>query len=219
MHFLRLAVFGAIVTALVLLAAFDTDSGATTLDDAGNSVNTAREPQIRRQLGPSELDLAERRISILEEENARLTQRALTAEHELTVQMERADRAELNAHRVTAKVDGWTFAMQEAVYWTVFNALAPAADLDYALRVAQCESGGELDPHAAVGPTKDYGRLQINRKSWKATHQLLYPGEQFETHVLRPEVNARMAAYVWNDSGSWGPWACHYIIRGVPVPW
>jgi len=153
---------------------------------------------------------AEQKIEVLEEVNAQLRQTSIEQEQQIALATLRADRAEL---------DGWTFEMQEQVFWTVFATLAPNADLDVGARVAQCESGGTISPHDAVSTSKDFGRLQINRKSWLTTFRQMFPGEEFETYVLRPEINARMAAFVWNDSGSWGPWACWYITRGVPVPW
>jgi Transglycosylase SLT domain len=74
-----------------------------------------------------------------------------------------------------------------------------------AMGVAQCESG--LDPNAVSAGGGNWGLFQINT---------VHSGD-FEavtghswSEVLDPYLNATYAAYLYNQSGGWGPWACKW---------
>lgn len=73
--------------------------------------------------------------------------------------------------------------------------------------ILPCESGGELDPDAAVGPTDDWGRAQINRPTWSARFTEL-TGAPFEQHIGTPILNGFMAAHVEGEQGltAWTCW-------------
>jgi hypothetical protein len=80
-------------------------------------------------------------------------------------------------------------------------AFGPIAD--QATRVAQCESS--LDPNAVSPGGGNHGLFQINN---------VHSGD-FEavtgqpwSNVLDPYANANYAAWLYNQSGGWGPWAC-----------
>lgn len=81
-----------------------------------------------------------------------------------------------------------------------FGPLAPQAT-----RVAQCESS--LNPAAVSPGGGNWGLFQINQ---------VHAG-QFEavtgvpwSSVTDPYANARYAAWLYNQSGGWGPWTCRW---------
>lgn len=73
--------------------------------------------------------------------------------------------------------------------------------------ILPCESGGEPDPDAAVGPTDDWGRAQINRPTWSKRFTEL-TGAEFEDHISNPILNGFMAAHVETEQGlrAWTCW-------------
>ena len=64
--------------------------------------------------------------------------------------------------------------------------------------ILPCESGGENNPHAAVGRTDDHGRAQINRPVWKNRFEQKF-GVPFDTHIYDPYLNGAMAATVEHE--------------------
>jgi len=72
--------------------------------------------------------------------------------------------------------------------------------------ILPCESGGEPDPDAAVGPTDDWGRAQINRPTWAVRFREL-TGATFEDHIDKPILNGFMAAHVESEQGL-SAWTC-----------
>ena len=72
--------------------------------------------------------------------------------------------------------------------------------------ILPCESGGEADPDAAVGPTDDWGRAQINRPTWANRFREL-TGAAFEDHIGKPILNGFMAAHVESEQGL-SAWTC-----------
>jgi len=81
-----------------------------------------------------------------------------------------------------------------------FGPLAPQAT-----RVAQCESS--LDPAAVSPGGGNWGLFQINRVH--AGEFQAVTGVPWSA-VTDPYANARYAAWLYNQSGGWGPWACRW---------
>jgi soluble lytic murein transglycosylase-like protein len=82
-------------------------------------------------------------------------------------------------------------------------AFGPIAD--QATRVAQCESS--LNPGAVSPGGGNYGLFQINRVH---SGQFQSVTGQPWSNVTDPYANARYAAWVYNQSGGWGPWTCRW---------
>jgi hypothetical protein len=72
--------------------------------------------------------------------------------------------------------------------------------------ILPCESGGQPSPDAAVGPTDDWGRAQINRPTWKKRFEAL-TGANFEENITDPVLNGFMAAHVEQEQGL-SAWTC-----------
>lgn len=70
-----------------------------------------------------------------------------------------------------------------------------------ALRVVQCESGG----NAAAYNAGNYGLFQINAVHVEKVRRVT--GSADLSLLFDPDVNAAVAYIIWSDSG-WGPWAC-----------
>ena len=76
---------------------------------------------------------------------------------------------------------------------------------DQAMRVAQCESN--LDPNAVSSGGANWGLFQINtihRDSFESV-----TGHSWN-EILDPYLNARFAAWLYNQSGGWSPWGCYW---------
>ena len=85
----------------------------------------------------------------------------------------------------------------------ITQAFGPIAD--QAMGVAQCESG--LDPNAVSSGGGNWGLFQINtvhRGDFEAV-----TGQPWSS-VLDPYLNASFAAWLYNQSGGWGPWGCRW---------
>jgi soluble lytic murein transglycosylase-like protein len=74
-----------------------------------------------------------------------------------------------------------------------------------ATRVAQCESG--LNPAAVSSGGGNWGLFQINRVH--AGQFQAVTGQPWSA-VTDPYANARYAAWLYNQSGGWGPWTCRW---------
>jgi soluble lytic murein transglycosylase-like protein len=70
-------------------------------------------------------------------------------------------------------------------------------ETDYALRIMQCESGGNAAAHS---PTNDYGLMQVN-----AVHAAKVGGNL--NALYDPATNIRIAKQIRDGSG-WGAWSC-----------
>ncbi|MEY2403986.1 MAG: hypothetical protein QOD38_1537 [Acidimicrobiaceae bacterium] len=85
----------------------------------------------------------------------------------------------------------------------ISQAFGPIAD--QAMGVAQCESS--LDPNAVSPGGGNWGLFQINT---------VHSGEfeavtgQSWDNVLDPYLNSNFAAWLYDQSGGWGPWACRW---------
>ena len=85
----------------------------------------------------------------------------------------------------------------------ITQAFGPIAD--QAMGVAQCESG--LDPNAVSGGGGNWGLFQINTVHSGDFEAVT--GQPWSS-VLDPYLNANFAAWLYNQSGGWGPWACRW---------
>ena len=85
----------------------------------------------------------------------------------------------------------------------ITQAFGPIAD--QAMGVARCES--HLDPNAVSRGGGNWGLFQINtvhRSSFESV-----TGQPW-SNVLDPYANAQFAAWLYNQSGGWGPWGCRW---------
>ena len=78
----------------------------------------------------------------------------------------------------------------------------PADQVDYALAIMACESGGNPNALNLEGSSAR-GLFQILASLWVPTFGVSY--EAF----YDPETNVRLAREIWNQSG-WEPWSCHH---------
>jgi hypothetical protein len=76
---------------------------------------------------------------------------------------------------------------------------------DQAMRVADCESS--LDPSAVSPGGGNYGLFQINSVHRDSFEQVT--GRPW-SDVLDAYANSQFAAWLYNQSGGWGPWACRW---------
>lgn len=74
--------------------------------------------------------------------------------------------------------------------------------------ILPCESGTQPNPFTAVSRTDDWGRAQINRRTWAPRFTEL-TGRQFEDWILDPMLNGYMAGVVENEHfGGLNAWTC-----------
>lgn len=81
--------------------------------------------------------------------------------------------------------------------WRSLVASYFGSETDYALRIMQCESGGNTAAHS---PTNDYGLMQVN-----AVHAAKVGGDL--SALYNPETNIRIAKQIRDGSG-WKAWSC-----------
>ena len=77
---------------------------------------------------------------------------------------------------------------------------------DQAMRVANCESS--LNPGAVSRGGGNWGLFQINTVHSGSFQGVT--GRPFYNDSLDPYANAQFAAWLYNNSGGWGPWACRW---------
>ena len=77
----------------------------------------------------------------------------------------------------------------------------PADQVNYALAIMRCESGGNPNAHS---PTADRGLMQINQ-----VHSAKVGGNL--NSLFDPHTNMRVARQVWDGAG-WGAWTCSWKI-------
>jgi len=76
----------------------------------------------------------------------------------------------------------------------------PADQVDHALTIMACESGGNA---GAKNPTSSArGLFQILASLWAPNFGVTYEA------LYDPETNVRLARRIWDQSG-WGAWSCH----------
>src|SRR6476659_4016049 len=77
---------------------------------------------------------------------------------------------------------------------------------DQAMRGANSKSA--LDPGSFIGGGCNWGLGQINT-GHSGTFQAV-TGRPFYNDARDPYANAQFAAWLYNNSGGWGPWACRW---------
>jgi hypothetical protein len=103
----------------------------------------------------------------------------------------------LSACDTNAQAD--TSVAQDAIT----QAFGPIAD--QAMGVAQCESN--LDPNAVSSGGGNWGLFQINTVHKNSFEEVTgHPWSE----VLDPYLNSNFAAWLYNQSSGWGPWACKW---------
>lgn len=149
------------------------------------------------------LQLEERdaRIDVLHEQLAVLQQSVFASEHAI-----QEHRDTLLDEREELRTSD-RFQDEAMEQWRMGYSLGGGQHLPaFESIILPCESGGEADPDAAVGPTDDWGRAQINRPTWSKRFTEL-TGAAFEDHIGNPILNGFMAAHVENEQGL-SAWTC-----------
>lgn len=85
--------------------------------------------------------------------------------------------------------------------WRALTAKYFGSEVDYALRIMQCESGGNS---GALSHTGDRGLMQVNH-----VHAAKVGGNL--DLLYDPETNLRVAKQIRDGSG-WAAWSCNYKI-------
>lgn len=223
-------VVAAAVVACVAFIVFSFVSYEQQLDEAHrtNQAAVAERDEARSltQRTGVQLDDARRTISEQRTQIEQLNDETESQAHDIAEaqRFARADAARINdlevqVEQLLPQDDGLNLAQQDRIWWTIFATLAPTADPNIGRAVLQCESGGVANPHTVVSPTNDVGRAQINKAAHAGKVAARWPSLSFEAAMGDPARNAVMAAVVYNDAGSWAPWACYWITTGRPVPW
>ncbi len=142
-------------------------------------------------------------ISVLQEQVAIARQATLQSEDRVDSQRETIVKFQQS--------EGFATATREAALerWRVGYRIGGGQNLSaFENVILPCESGGEIDPDAAVGPTDDWGRSQINRPTWKNRFEEL-TGLVFEDWIRDPLLNGYMAAVVEDEhSSGLNAWTC-----------
>ena len=199
-RFVVAAVLAVTAAALIFSTAV---SGAQTEPVEIRGYAAADELALLRQ----ELADAEGRIAVLEQQLARTRQSALRAEERVGRQREtivRLQEAE-NDFMSPLSVEYQERAMDA---WRAGYHMGGGRNLAaFENVILPCESGGEVDPFAAIGRTDDWGRAQINRPTWRVRFTEL-TGLTFEEWILDPTLNGYMAAKVELEQGlrAWTCW-------------
>ena len=170
-------------------------------------VADAAEPSLQSDTTVEELEaiIAEQelQIAVLQEQVAIARQATLQSEDRVDSQRETIVKFQQS--------EGFATATREAAFdrWRVGYRIGGGTNLSaFENVILPCESGGEIDPDAAVGPTDDWGRAQINRPTWKNRFEEL-TGLVFEDWIRDPLLNGYMAAVVEDEhSSGLNAWTC-----------
>lgn len=178
---------------------------------SGSSAQTEDEGRLARS-GPNrasqledDLANAETIINALEQQLAISRQAVLNGEVRIQTQratIEAMQQTEVLSAAITRVDSGFD-------QWTLGYDLGGGGNVGaFEHIILPCESGGEPDPDAAIGPTDDWGRAQINRPTWSDRFEEL-TGLTFEAHILDPVLNGYMAAVVEQEhSRGLNAWTC-----------
>ncbi|RZV41854.1 MAG: hypothetical protein EX269_15730 [Acidimicrobiales bacterium] len=109
----------------------------------------------------------------------------------------------------TALLGGGPLVERQMDEWRVGYYLGGGRNLAaFENTILPCESGTQPDPFAAISRTDDWGRAQINRRTWAPRFAEL-TGRQFEDWILDPMLNGYMAGIVENEHfGGLNAWTC-----------
>lgn len=192
---------------IIIFGATRSDAQTAEVVVADDGVAEAAEPSL--QAGPSVEDLeaiiAEQQlqIDVLQEQVAIARQATLQSEDRIDSQRETIIQFQQTDEFSTATRE---LAMEQ---WRVGYRIGGGENLPaFENVILPCESGGEIDPDAAVGPTDDWGRAQINRPTWKNRFEEL-TGVVFEDWIREPVLNGYMAAIVEEEqTNGLNAWTC-----------
>jgi len=129
--------------------------------------------------------------------------RQIAALEEQLVFLRQAQLSELHANQTSDAANEDAMDQWRAGYTLGGGQNLPA----FESTILPCESGTQPNPDVAVGRTDDWGRAQINRRTWKARFESL-TGADFETGIVDPVLNGYMAAHVEQEQGlkAWTCW-------------
>lgn len=181
-------------------------AAVTILGTSGLSAQKAAPTQERPdQIAELTEQLADRdaKIAALTEQLGVARQAAIRTEDRIDIQQDTIlEFQEIKRRNDDVEVDAFE-------QWRVGYAIGGGQNLRAFERVIlPCESGGEDDPDAAIGPTDDWGRAQINRPTWSDRFEEL-TGASFEELVRQPLLNGYMAARVEVEhSSGLNAWTC-----------
>jgi hypothetical protein len=149
----------------------------------------------------AQIEERDSRIAVLEEQLVFLRQAHLASQLGNDEQQDTVLEAQINNRQAPE------FQADAMVQWRAGFRLGGGKNLAaFEQTILPCESGGELDPDMAVGPTDDWGRSQINRPTWKVRFESL-TGVNFEENITNPILNGYMAAHVERQQGL-NAWTC-----------
>jgi len=140
--------------------------------------------------------------------------RQIAALEEQLVFLRQAQLSELHANQTTQLSNNANGRISDAAnedamdQWRAGYTLGGGQNLPaFESTILPCESGTQPNPDVAVGRTDDWGRAQINRRTWKARFESL-TGADFETGIVDPVLNGYMAAHVEQEQGlkAWTCW-------------
>ena len=176
-------------------AAQDGEPQLVVVEDSPTSLAPEIEELVRQ------IEERDVQIDVLQEQVAFLQQAALSSDlradlHQDTLLQEQRELRFSQPHK--------TRSMNE---WRIGYSLGGGQNLTaFESVILPCESGGEPDPDAAVSPSDDWGRAQINRPTWAVRFREL-TGAAFEDHIDTPILNGFMAAHVETEQGL-SAWTC-----------
>ncbi len=196
----RRSVVFATLAATALVTIFGMSiSGAQEVEPA--AIEQAAAPSAEVTNLVLQLEQRDARIAVLHEQLVFLQQSALSSEQRAHTQQDT-----FLDEQVDLRTSG-SFQAQAMADWRMGYTLAGGTNLQaFESIILPCESGGEADPDAAVGPTDDWGRAQINRPTWSARFTEL-TGASFEENIDEPILNGFMAAHVESEQGL-SAWTC-----------
>lgn len=183
-------------------------SGAQETETVVSAEPEVLEEPVAAALAPEVEDLVlqleerDARIAVLHEQLIFLQQSALSSEQRADAQHD-SFLEEQQDLRISEE-----FQERAMAEWRMGYSLAGGNNLRaFESIILPCESGGEADPDAAVGPTDDWGRAQINRPTWSVRFTEL-TGALFEENIHVPILNGFMAAHVESEQGltAWTCW-------------
>lgn len=184
--------------ALVLLAVLVVTM-AQSRADGGDVVLSAAAAQTGSELAERDAEIKALREQLAFVQQATLMSEARVDDQAVTI-------SELEG---TALLGGGPSPERQMEEWRIGYFLGGGRNLAaFERTILPCESGTQPDPFAAISRTDDWGRAQINRRTWSARFTEL-TGRQFEDWILEPMLNGYMAGVVENEHfGGLNAWTC-----------